>query len=52
MERQLISDKHILRVLNKDILKDEPKTNVIKAMGLAACQGMCMTYHTSSKVFC
>lgn len=36
--------------LNKNVIANTDKT--IKAMGMAACQGLCITYHLHSKAFC
>lgn len=42
----------VLRTLNKNRIGEQPKSKVVKAMGLAACQGLCITYHLHSKAFC
>ena len=36
--------------LNKNVIVHTDKT--IKAMGMSACQGLCITYHLHSKAFC
>lgn len=38
--------------LNKNRIGDPGRTKQIKAMGLAACQGLCITYNLHSKRFC
>ena len=43
---------NIIASLNKNIIRDQIQTKKIKAMGLAACQGLCITYHLHSKAFC
>ncbi len=42
----------VLRTLNRNRIGKQPKSKVVKAMGLAACQGLCITYHLHSKAFC
>ncbi len=42
--------KNIMAILNKNVILGGSKT--VKAMGLAACQGLCITYHLHSKSFC
>lgn len=36
--------------LNKNVIKRPDDT--VKAMGMAACQALCITYHLHSKTFC
>lgn len=45
-------DSRVMETLNKNRNGDKPKSKTVKAMGLAACQGQCITYNVSSKVFC
>ncbi len=45
-------DSRVMETLNKNRIGDKPKSKTVKAMGLAACQGQCITYNVSSKVFC
>ena len=42
----------IMKSLNKNRIVDLSQKKEIKAMGLAACQGLCITYHVHSKAFC
>lgn len=42
----------IMKSLNKNRIVDPSQKKEIKAMGLAACQGLCITYHLHSKAFC
>ena len=42
----------IMNSLNKNRITDPVKEKRIKAMGLSACQGLCITYHVHSKAFC
>lgn len=42
----------IMKSLNKNRIADPSQKKEIKAMGLAACQGLCITYHVHSKAFC
>lgn len=42
----------IMKSLNKNRIVDPSQKKEIKAMGLAACQGLCITYHVHSKAFC
>lgn len=42
----------IMRSLNKNRIADSSQKKEIKAMGLASCQGLCITYHVHSKAFC
>ena len=41
----------IMKSLNKNRIVDPSQKKEIKAMGLAACQGLCITYHVHSKAF-
>lgn len=45
------SQKTLTR-LNRNQISDPIQKNVIKAMGLSACQGLCITYNLHSKRFC
>lgn len=45
-------DYRVMGTLNRNRIGDQPKNKVVKAMGLAACQGLCITYHLHSKAFC
>ena len=45
-------DVRIMKSLNKNRIVDPSQKKEIKAMGLAACQGLCITYHVHSKAFC
>lgn len=38
--------------LNRNKIGDCPSNNSIKAMGMSACQGLCITYNLHSKRFC
>lgn len=38
--------------LNQNRIEDKTSHNVIKAMGLSACQGLCITYNLHTKRFC
>ena len=38
--------------LNRNRNEDNSSNKVIKAMGLSACQGLCITYNLHSKRFC
>ena len=42
----------IMKSLNKNRIVAPSQKKEIKAMGLAACQGLCITYHVHSKAFC
>ena len=43
----------ILTILNKQAILDHPKGNdKVYSMGMAACQGLCITYNLHSKRFC
>lgn len=42
----------IMKSLNKNRIVNPSQKKEIKAMGLAACQGLCITYHVHSKAFC
>ena len=56
----VISDKinvrpilgEVMASLNRNVIGDRHQTKNIKTMGLAACQGLCITYHLHSKAFC
>lgn len=43
---------NIMASLNKNRIGDQLQTKKIKAMGMSACQGLCITYHLHSKAFC
>jgi hypothetical protein len=44
---------NIMASLNKkNRIGDLLQTKKIKAMGMSACQGLCITYHLHSKAFC
>lgn len=43
--------KNIMSILNKNVILGGGN-KIVKAMGLAACQGRCITYHLHSKAFC
>lgn len=45
-------DARIMKLLNKNRIENQLPNKKIKAMGLAACQGLCITYHLHSKAFC
>lgn len=38
--------------LNRNRIGDKPSNKTIKAMGMSACQGLCITYGLHSKRFC
>lgn len=42
----------VMASLNKNKIGDQLQTKKIKAMGMSACQGLCITYHLHSKAFC
>lgn len=41
-----------ISTLNRNRIGNKPSDKTIKAMGLAACQGLCITYNLHSKRFC
>lgn len=41
-----------ISTLNRNRIGDKPSDKSIKAMGLSACQGLCITYNLHSKRFC
>ncbi len=41
-----------MNCLNRNKISDRPSDKTIKAMGMAACQGLCITYGLHSKRFC
>lgn len=38
--------------LNRNVIGDSSPNKIVKAMGLSACQGLCITYNLHSKRFC
>lgn len=42
----------IMKSLNKNRIADQSSNKEIKAMGMSACQGLCISYHIHSKAFC
>lgn len=41
-----------IRSLNRNRIGDKKTDKTIKAMGMSACQGLCITYGLHSKRFC
>ena len=42
----------IVAFLNKNRIGDRLQYSKVEAMGMSACQGLCITYHLHSKAFC
>lgn len=50
--RNNVQDR-VLAILNKPLVMEDPKANdKVYSMGMAACQGLCITYKIHSKRFC
>lgn len=46
----MVMNIQIRTTLNSNVIVGADKK--IKAMGMSACQGLCITYHLHSKAFC
>ena len=46
------TQSNCMKVLNRNRITDKNSDKVVKAMGMAACQGLCITYALHSKAFC
>ena len=43
---------NIMASLNKNRIGNQLQHSKVEAMGMSACQGLCITYHLHSKAFC